>query len=299
MLVVIQRMFLDVDLTYRPSELVEKTTSGNGQVGEGHTLGTHLERQDLDGVERLKWSDAETVDDGEDVDQSLSGLGRRRVGLVGLSEEGRGNGNANPNGRTSSHAEEEQETTSESVSEGSTDDSNDEGSASDTKGNVLLVELVGDANGVEDGREVVGEHGITSPLAPERDHDVDTDPVARGSVAEQSAVVPPALVGSVELEVLLVLMELECYPNAVRVAVAVVLDKEILTCLLLAVDVVPARRLWHDPDTGDDNTGEEQLKPDREEPGLVACHVETSTSGTGSNNGTDEPASCQCIPYAS
>lgn len=64
---------LDVVKSDGESELVDESTAGNEQVGESHSLGTHLEGEDLDGVESLKWGPSERVDSLENVDHSNSG----------------------------------------------------------------------------------------------------------------------------------------------------------------------------------------------------------------------------------
>lgn len=56
--------------SHGPRELVEETADTNGQVGECHTLRTHLEGQAFDGVEGLQRGQAEGVDGTEDEDES-------------------------------------------------------------------------------------------------------------------------------------------------------------------------------------------------------------------------------------
>lgn len=64
---------LDVLESDWESELVDESTTGDEKVREGHSLGTHFEGEDLDGVESLKWGPAERIDSLEDIDHSNSG----------------------------------------------------------------------------------------------------------------------------------------------------------------------------------------------------------------------------------
>lgn len=45
-----------------PSELIQHASSSDGEAGEAHSLGTHLEREDLDRVQGLERSEAYGVD---------------------------------------------------------------------------------------------------------------------------------------------------------------------------------------------------------------------------------------------
>ena len=272
-----------------PGELVQQTTGRDGQVAKGHTLGTHLEREHFDGVQRLQRRDAETEDDTEDVDEGEVGAGGGRVGVAGLGEDGGGDGDADPGDGAAGHTGQEEEATAELVGEGGADDGDDELHAHDAERDVLLSDGVGDAGGVENGGQKVGDDGVAGPLAVDGDHDVDADTVARGAVAEQSAVVPPALVTAVELEMLFVLAELECHPWGFGVAVAVVLDQEVSALLLLAVDVLPTGGLGHEPDEDGDQAGEHELEPDGDEPGGVTGDGKSPASGTRCDDGADEP----------
>lgn len=52
------------------TELVDKESGRGEQVGEGHSLGAHLEGEDLDWVESLHWGPSERVEALENVDPS-------------------------------------------------------------------------------------------------------------------------------------------------------------------------------------------------------------------------------------
>lgn len=64
------------------TELVDEGTEVDEKTGESHTLGTHLEGEDLDWVESLERSPSERVDGLEDVDHGDDGNGGSLVGLV-------------------------------------------------------------------------------------------------------------------------------------------------------------------------------------------------------------------------
>jgi len=94
-----------------PSELVQQTTSTDGQVGERHTLRSHLKRQDLDGVERLEWRESNTKDETENVDAGQCRLGCARVRIPRVFEDAAGRRHADP-GQTTTNVGKEQKRSS-------------------------------------------------------------------------------------------------------------------------------------------------------------------------------------------
>ena len=66
-----------------------------------------------------------------------------------------------------------------------------------------------------------------------------------------------------------------------------VLDDDLLGLLLFPVRVEPARRLGQEEDEEDDEAGEEQLDPRRDEPGLVASVVLAGAEGAGREDAAD------------
>lgn len=134
-----------------------------------------------------------------------------------------------------------------------------------------------------------GEHTVTSPLAEDGNDDVAGNTVPGGTIPEQSTVIPPPLVGTVQLEILLVFAQLEVDPDTVLVALAMVLREDTAALLTLAVDVQPTRRLGQKPHENDDDAGEEDLKPDGNDPGVGSLVVKGTAYSTGSEDGTGEP----------
>ena len=73
-------------------ELVDQHGRGEGEVGERHALGAHLEGEDLDGVQGLEWGDAEGEDGVEEEDEGDEGVARgggARLLLHGDGHDGR------------------------------------------------------------------------------------------------------------------------------------------------------------------------------------------------------------------
>ena len=157
------------------------------------------------------------------------------------------------------------------------------------EGDVALGNGVGVAGVVEDGAEKVAEDGVAEPLGEGGDGDAAHEAVDGGAVAEEGAVVVPALVGAVEVEGLLVLAHLQRGPHRVLVADAVVLYEELARLFLLVVDVQPARGLGDERAEEDDDAAKEALQPGDEAPGVGGRDLEAAAGGAGGEDGTAEP----------
>ena len=107
-------------------ELVDQHGRGEGEVGERHALGAHLEGEDFDGVQRLQRGDTDGVDSAEEEDHRDSGLGGRAVGLVTAGKLRRGNRHADPNNRAARHGSEEHGATADLLDKRSTEEREDE-----------------------------------------------------------------------------------------------------------------------------------------------------------------------------
>lgn len=83
----------------------------------------------------------------------------------------------------------------------------------------------------------------TAPLGSNSDDQVAHHAVAGRSVLEEAAVIPPALVRTVELKTVLILLHLEAQVDGVGVTKTVVPDNNILCLVLLAIDKQPTGRL--------------------------------------------------------
>ena len=122
---------------YRPGELIDQTSSTDGEVGESHALGAHFKGQDLDRVECLQGSEAKGVYEAENIDKSEScvagweGRGWRwNTVIVTATVSCKGSsrcGNTDPDASATKVGEEEKWATAESVNTSSTDQSHDEG----------------------------------------------------------------------------------------------------------------------------------------------------------------------------
>jgi hypothetical protein len=111
-------------------------TSADSEVGECHTLSTHLKGQDLDGIQCLQRCEAEGVDEIKDVYHgkscSTAGLGcvwRWDAVIIAATfggEGASGRSNSDPDTSTAEIGEQEKRATTESVDTSRTDQGNDE-----------------------------------------------------------------------------------------------------------------------------------------------------------------------------
>lgn len=127
----------------------------------------------------------------------------------------------------------------------------------------VLISPLLPREGFQDERE---NKFLTSPLSENGNAHVAAKTVDGRAVAEESAVVPPALVSTVHVEELLVLVKLELDPRRVGVAVAVVLGEHGSGLVLFVVDEEPPRRLGEEHAEEADQAGEQSLHPSDEPP---------------------------------
>lgn len=190
---------LDLGEGDRPGELVEHAAGVDGEGGEGHALGAHLEGENFDGVQGLERGETDGVDGAKDEDHGDGGAGCIAVGLAGLAVEGGGGGNANPDDARADHGEQHERTTTNTVDECGTGQREDKLEAGVAEVDVGLYDFLLVAGGVQHSGQEVGEHTVSGPLSENGEDDVGSKTVAAGTAVEQSAVVPPALVGALPL----------------------------------------------------------------------------------------------------
>jgi len=126
--------------------------------------------------------------------------------------------------------------------------------------------LVLDTSLLEDTSQEVRDNTVTSPLTEEGSEAVGGETVAGSTVLEERTVIPPSLVGTIELQVRLVLEKLELDPLRLWVAVSVILDQESLGLILLAIAVEPSWGFWEEHAEDDDDSWEKSLEPKRDDP---------------------------------
>lgn len=117
----------------------------------------------------------------------------------------------------------------------------------------------------------------------------DHDAVGAGALVEQTTIIPPALVGAIELDVGFIFGDLKVDPGRLTVAVTVPLGENVQCRLAFAIGIQPTWRLRDEESAEDDETGEEELEPDGKQPRGVALEVQSTTSCTGGKNGTNQP----------
>lgn len=96
--------------------------------------------------------------------------------------------------------------------------------------------------------------------------------------------------GTIELQEFLVLGKLKLDPRRFGVAISVPFGQEIARLLAFAMGKEPPRGLGEEHGEGHNNSGEEKLKPERDQPRVVALDLKASASGTGSQDGSDQPS---------
>ena len=155
---------------------------------------------------------------------------------------------------------------------------------------IHLLELLRDPGRFKHTVEEVVDCAVTCPLTEDSHRAVASKAVAGGPVLEERAVVPPAPVGSVHVEVLLVLVDLHGDPNTILPAETVVLRKDFLGLAVFATGVEPTGAFGQKPCQEQDQCGEEDLHPDGNGPVQVSREVDRATSDTGGEERTDEPS---------
>ena len=106
--------------------------------------------------------------------------------------------------------------------------------------NVRLCNLCVVPCGVENGWEEIREWIVPIPLSEDGEAAITCEAVSACSGLEQGALVPPALVGALHVQKLLVFGQLKLHPRRISVAIAVVLGQHAYGCLLLALDTKPS-----------------------------------------------------------
>lgn len=280
------------------TELHDKHSSVGEERAEGHTLGSDLVAEDLNGVEGLERSPANRVEDLEEVNPGQNSLANRGSDSVGLGlvveigdvgDRGR-DSDTDPAKSANKVDNEKHGAATDSVSKTSTDSGEDNLDSVHAQGDLGLSPSLLDTGGVEESTEIIGDDTVASPLAEERDETVAGETVDGGLVAEKSTVVPPSLVATVHLKMFLVLMKLELDPFTIRVSTAVELDEVLGGKLLLSASVQPSRRLRKQHGAKEDGAREHELETDRDHPRGVSSLVRpTSESSTASNKSTNRP----------
>ena len=157
------------------------------------------------------------------------------------------------------------------------------------KVDVHLLDLLRDTGRNQNTIQEVVDHAVTSPLTENGNTAITCQAIARSAMFEQRAVVPPALIATVHIKVLLVLVDLHGNPDAVLPASTVVFSKNLPSLRVPTTSVEPARRLRKKPCQTKNQGREENLHPDGHDPTHVAFKTDGATSDTSSKNRADKP----------
>lgn len=138
-------------------------------------------------------------------------------------------------------------------------------------------------------KEVV-DSAVTCPLTKDSHRAVASKAVTGGFVLEERAVVPPAPVGSVHVEIFFVFVDLHGDPDTILPPETVVLRKDFLGFAVLATGVEPTRAFGQEPCQEQNQCREEDLHPDGYGPVQVSREIDRATSDTSSKERTDKPS---------
>lgn len=145
-------------------------------------------------------------------------------------------------------------------------------------------------------RKEITQHSVTCPLTKDREDTVAGESVNACSTVEKCPVIPPSLVGTIEVEKFVIFGKLKLDPGGLRVAEAVPFCQH-GTCLVsFLVDVEPTRRFRDQECAADDDAREEHLKPNGDLPRSGTADVEGTSYSTTSENTAGEP---ECIAVGS
>ena len=256
------------------SELVDKGTEVDEETGESHSLGAHLEGEDLDGVESLKWGPSEGVDRLEDVDHGDHGNGGRHVldsvwilwirVLLVLNTSSCDD--TDPANGTTEVDPDEHGATTDFVDEARSGGGDDDLDNVHSDEKIGLENRVGDTGSLQDTVQEIRDNTVSSPLTKETSETVGSETIAGSTGLEERSVIPPSLVGTLEFQVRFVLKHLKLDPLGVWVTVAVILGEERFCEILLSVGVVPSRGFWKEHGADEDESREHHLEPNWNDP---------------------------------
>ena len=247
-------------------EHINETEDTNDDAVHSHTLRTRGRRQALDGVERLQRRVCEGVDD---VEEEV-----RRDGATTDVEVLQAFIHLCPTSRETA-IDREQEgadegTDDENLSAGHSISEGDTAQCSKARrygiGQVkheLHVVVIADGRinlGVEVSETVAGE-------LTEDTHENDHECTPAGGVAlVQLGVIVPALVGTIDGDVLLKLLPFEKDERVVGLTIAVKADEEVTRLLITLIGEQPTRGLGEEPDANNDDASWNSLQGERETP---------------------------------
>ena len=106
---------------------------------------------------------------------------------------------------------------------------------------------------------------------------------------DELGVIPPALVGTVELDRFLELLPLELDNWVALDTITMVLGQESLGLGIAAVGQEPTRRLWKQENGEDDNASWDALQGERKTPRQVVSDLGRSEGDCGSGDASTEP----------
>lgn len=285
----------DVDLSDGGNEQVVETGNTDEETVKSHTLSTSFVLKTFDRVQSLHRGDGDGVSDTEEVDEGDNSVGHVLVGegigdWVSLGGESSNDGEVD-----SEHAftVEHEGTTTESIDNGGTDESEDELDDSHQSREKTLGIWILDTGTLESERHEVGDNSVTGPLTNEsHEEDHENTPEIAPAV-EELTVIPPFLVRSIVGNTFLEFADLELDDRIVRVTLTMVLGENGESLIMTVIGEQPTWGFWEEEREDQDETRENTLEVKWDSPALIRVgEVETSSVGDpGSWDGTHEPES--------
>jgi hypothetical protein len=267
--------------------LVDSQSDLDEQVHDHQTLGTNLERQNLDSVGDEQTRPSQRISDGEDPDHGNDGLtSSLALGslLLRRSDSPDDEGNAHGCG-----GRDEEWATTNAINEQSAGDGDDERQDGKTTVDTKLGVGVCDTNGVVDIGGVVGNETVARPLGEETKRCEEHKPVPVALGLEEVKVGRGLLVLELEAEGLLDLSVFELNCSVVGIAVGVVLGKDVKGFLVPLLGDQPTWGLGDKPDSGQLDDGRSGLGKGGNTPAPIAVNALGTESQPGANDGTNVP----------
>jgi hypothetical protein len=275
----------------RESERVDVLVDGQGnldeEVHDHQTLGTNLERQDLDSVGDEQTRPCERVTHREDPDHGDDTFSSG-IAAVGLLLR-----RANcPDDEAQAHStggDDEERATTNAINEQRARHGNNEGQDGKTTVESELGVGIGDANVVVDIGGVVGNETVARPLREQTERRKEHKPVSVALSLEEVEVRRVLLVLELEAKGLLDLGVLELNSCVVHVTVGVVRSKHLESLLVPLLTDQPTWRLGDKVYEGQLDDGGKSLSECGNAPAPVTVDALGAESQPGADDGTNVP----------
>lgn len=268
--------------------VVEEESTVDEEEHDSETLGTNLEWKNFDGVTNEKTRPGQVVAGIVEIDHSDDGTSGSLVSS-GLTTF-RADRPCNEAGQHTTGGGKEKWATTKAVNHEGHSTGNNHIPDLKTSVDQVLVNLLVDANLVENESDVVGNERVTRPLGEEtgaqtNEHSVS---VTLGRPEDRDLLLVEFLLKS---DGLLNLNEFVSDEVVIEVSVGVVLSKNGKGLLMTVDGDQPTWRFWDEPDKTDHDASWTSLENGRSSPCPVRLDLKSSKGSPGGNDGTEIPGS--------